>query len=353
MTHPPHSNGAGRSVQEKSGRSWKSLEITEICPCSRSSFRDRQPRPHEFALAKLRTREQNDLGLPSQLAEGSVLRFEDSVAMRKAPFIALVLVSLCVKPASALDIKNIRATYGQEGSVRTDNKLMLGDILILSFDIEDLKMEPHSGIVRYTNRLELLDSSGKVIYTRNSNNQRVLCLGKARVADRAQVILGTDQAPGKYSLRLTVIDVATRDAKGNSVSKSFTYPFQTVAPTFGLIHVNAPSVSTTIKDYQATCTLVGAALDKSKMIGVEIRTRLLDEKGQPTLTKPFVLNFPADLPPGFKVTKDSQIPLPFPLSLNRPGRFTVEIEAEDLVGKRTAKVSFPIIVLEPSAVVAP
>ncbi|HYT91441.1 MAG TPA: hypothetical protein VEL76_22195 [Gemmataceae bacterium] len=273
--------------------------------------------------------------------------------MRKIAFVALALLGWCATPASALEITNRRATYGPDGSARADNKLMLGDVLVLAFDIEDLKMEPHSGIVRYTNRLELLDSTGKVIFTRDTPNQRVLCLGKSRVAERAQVVVGTDQAPGKYTLRLTVSDVATKTAKGNAESKSFTYDFQAVPPGFGLIHVNAPSVATTTKEYTGTCSLVGMALDSKKMINVEIRTRILDEKGKPTLTKPFVLNFPEMLPPGFNVTKDTQIPLPFPLSLNRPGRFTIEIEAEDAVGKRTAKVSFPIVVLEPSAVGAP
>ena len=44
------------------------------------------------------------------------------------------------------------------------------------------------------------------------------------------------------------------------------------------------------------------------------------------------------------------LPLPFPLILNRPGMYTVEVEAVDLISKKTAKVSFPLKVLETSAV---
>ena len=39
------------------------------------------------------------------------------------------------------------------------------------------------------------------------------------------------------------------------------------------------------------------------------------------------------------------VPMTFPLTLNRPGKFTVELTATDAVGNQTAKLTFPIKVL--------
>ena len=40
------------------------------------------------------------------------------------------------------------------------------------------------------------------------------------------------------------------------------------------------------------------------------------------------------------------VPMSFPVTLNRAGKFTVELTATDAVGNRTAKLSFPIKVLD-------
>jgi hypothetical protein len=44
--------------------------------------------------------------------------------------------------------------------------------------------------------------------------------------------------------------------------------------------------------------------------------------------------------------KALSLPVQFLLGLNRPGKFTIEIKATDLVSKKEAKESFPITVLE-------
>jgi hypothetical protein len=38
------------------------------------------------------------------------------------------------------------------------------------------------------------------------------------------------------------------------------------------------------------------------------------------------------------------VPMQFMLSLNRPGKFTVELTATDQVAKKTTKLSFPLTV---------
>jgi hypothetical protein len=270
--------------------------------------------------------------------------------MRKVPFIVLALLGLCAAPARALEIKNVRSVYGPAGSVRPNSKLIQGDILFLSFDIEGAKIEATSGLVRYKNVLEVLDGSGKSIFKRATDNQRVLYLGGTSFPERAQVATGIDQAPGKYTAKLTVIDVASKDPKGDFASKSFTYEFELLPTTLGLIQVNAPSVGVVNQEYIADMLLVGMARDDKMLPSVEIRTRIFDEKGKPTMAKPLVLSLPAELPKDFDIKKATILRIPVPLFLNRAGRFTVEIVAEDAIGKKSAKVTFPLEVIDTGAV---
>jgi hypothetical protein len=276
--------------------------------------------------------------------------------MRKAFVIALVLLGLSAAPAAALEIKNVTRTFGAMGGAQPDNKVLPLDVLSLAYQIEKLTMEADTGFVAYIVKLEVSDSKNKVIFKRETPQRQHLALGKAQVAERAQVVIGAQQPPGKYSLRVTVTDQGGK-AKGGD-SKFFTYDFQVLPPDFGLIHAVLPAVAWTAQEISAYCQLVGMARNsKTKIPDVELRMRVFDEAGKPTLPKPFVSQLQKILPnpkdaPEFDITKEKVIPLPFPLALTRPGRFTIEIEAYDRIAKKTARVRFPLQVLEPSAIQA-
>jgi hypothetical protein len=273
--------------------------------------------------------------------------------MTRAVVVALVFLGLGAGPAAAVNIKNVRSTYGPYGGVRPGNKLMQGDALWLAYQIEDLTMEPETGLVKYTVTLEVLDSTGKQILKRPTPNQRHLTLGKGELSDRAQVVIGSDYGPGKYSVRLTVTDTNIKGKeKGGGPSKTVKYDLQLIKEDFGLIQAICPSIAATIQDFEANCVLTGMARDAKQIPKVEVRMTIRDEKGKATLPKPFITNIPADLP-GIDFKKEKIIRMPFPIVVNRVGRYTVEIEAFDLISKKSAKVAFPLLVLETSAVGAP
>jgi hypothetical protein len=270
--------------------------------------------------------------------------------MRRAFVIALALLGLWAGPAAALDVKNVRSTYGPYGGVRPGNKFLPGDILWLAFELEDLTMEAETGLVKYDVKLEVLDSKPSVIFSRTTPNQRYLALGKARLSDRAQVVIGVEQAPGKYSVRLTITDKGGKDNKKGGPSKTFSHDFEIRKADFGLIHALSPSVAATNQDFECHCALTGMARDAKKLPKVELRLSIVDENGKLTLPKPFISNIPDDLPKDFDVTKEKLIRLPFPIFLNRTGRFTIQIEAIDKISMKKASVSFPLQVLETSAI---
>src|SRR5262249_1025221 len=76
-----------------------------------------------------------------------------------------------------------------------------------------------------------------------------------------------------------------------------------------------------------------------KQPNVVFEMRVLDETGRPTLAKPVSYTINNDLPAG-----GSPLPMAFPLSLNRPGKFTIELQATDRNSGKKAKLSFPITV---------
>jgi hypothetical protein len=67
--------------------------------------------------------------------------------------------------------------------------------------------------------------------------------------------------------------------------------------------------------------------------------RVLDESDKPTLPKPVTNTVNKDVPANL-----SGVPMAFPLSLNRAGKFTVELQATDQISGKKAKTSFPITV---------
>jgi len=281
--------------------------------------------------------------------------------MRKACLLALVVLGLSSGPAAALEITKVRSVYGPFGGARPVNKFLPGDMIFLAYQIDGLTMEADTGYVKYDIKIEVIDSSDKVIFKRENNpTQLHLHLGGARVSERAQVALGVEQAPGKYSLRVTVTDLGAGKEKAPP-AKSFTYDFEVLKRDFALVAPSLPSVVTTLgfqgqRDLTAGCVLVGMARNAKKIPDVELRMRIFDDKGKPTLPKPFVADLlkilpdAKDLPPDFDITKQEAIFLPFPVVIHRAGDFTVEIEAYDRIAKKTAKVTFPLKVLEPGEV---
>src|SRR5262249_12741656 len=83
---------------------------------------------------------------------------------------------------------------------------------------------------------------------------------------------------------------------------------------------------------------------KRKQPDVAVEMRVLDEDGKPTGADPFEGGVRD------KVGQDVLgITMSFTLDLNRPGKFTVLLNATDRVSKKTSKLSLPITVIEQKA----
>lgn len=257
--------------------------------------------------------------------------------------IALLSV-LSVTPAQKdLSLTHVRSTLGLLGPQRSSDTVSPGDILFICFDIEGIAVDDR-GMVRYSTVLEVSDSSGKVLFKRTpQQSEAKMSLGGNRVPAYAQISVGLDTPPGEYGCKITVKDLLS--GKTTSLTRSA----KVIAKDFALVRT---AVSVDLDGEYPVVSLgcgqgiwvhsnaVGFARDRdSKQPHVAFTLRVLDERGQPVFDKPMTNTVKKDVP-----EKAPAVPMAFSLSLNRPGKFTVELLAQDELSGKKAKTSFPITV---------
>jgi hypothetical protein len=239
-----------------------------------------------------------------------------------------------------VDIKNIRKCYGPLGAKRDDNKCLPGEIFFMSYDIENLALDK-SGKASITTTFEFIDPAGVVIFKKDTPKDVVPQLGGARIPGDVHVILGPKQAPGKYTIRVTVHDKVANQAK------AFEQAIDVLQPTFGFVGgmSKAIGLSGDPSGHVTSFGLVNLTLDAKQQPNATVKIRILDEAGK-DVTPATELVMPRDMPEDTDLQKGNFVPITFPIFLNRPGRFTIEVDANDKNGKKSAKLSIPLTVLD-------
>jgi len=254
---------------------------------------------------------------------------------------ALALIGLIAGAGSALELKNVRPSFGPLGATRVDLKCLPGDVLFINYEIDGLTFDDKSGKANYVTILELIDNNNKVAFSKNTNNEVLSHLGGNRMPGDLHVIMGGKQPPGKYHVRLTVQDKLAKE------SKSFVYPFELVPEKFGMVGVTAQAVGFPGQHYMAGYALVNMKLDdKGLPINVEVTHRILDKGGSAAVARPVTYSFPRDLPDDVDLKKANFHLMQFPVYLNRPGQFQVEIIAVDKAANKKVELRYPLTVLD-------
>lgn len=259
----------------------------------------------------------------------------------------LGLLALSLAPAQGgdLELTNIRSTYGFLGPVRPEQGLLPGDVLFVTFDIDNVQTDK-SGKILYSLGMEVLDGKGKTQYKQEPRDlEGTNSLGGRHLPAFANVELGLDQPPGPYTLKVTVTDRAAKK------TKSFERTFQVLPKSFGLVRLGIsadpqgqfpiPPIGSTGQPVWLHYTAVGferssAKKDPNMTFGMQI----VDDNGQPVLSEPVkgdVKELPAHL---------TFCPMDYQLVLNRPGKFTIRLKATDENSKKSSEVTLPITVLE-------
>jgi hypothetical protein len=258
--------------------------------------------------------------------------------------LAVVLSLVGAEAAQAggkLRLVNVRPTYGVNGPVRPDNKYLPGDKIDLSFDIDNVTIDPKTGQAKWEILMEVFDEKKpKSIFSSKNPNEMVAALGGRRLPAFCYVSMGLDSSPGKYSLRVTVTDQV------NKATATVDHKFVVLDKGFGIVSVTAEPVGFPGRTSGVRFEVVGMKRDSKEMFDVKVAMRIFDEQGKPTLQDPLGGEFPKDLPEKVDPTKLNVLPVIFPIELTRSGRFRVELEALDGKSKKKSTVSYSLNVMD-------
>jgi hypothetical protein len=260
-------------------------------------------------------------------------------------FALAVALSLPAAEAGELRLENVRPTHCVQGPARTADKALPGDSYVLSFDIVGITID-EAGKARYSVGVDVSDADGKLLFKQEAKEQDAqTSLGGDRLPAYAQLNVGLEAKPGEYNLKVTVTDLATKK------TATLTRKAQVLPKDFGLVRLTTsadpdgryPNSTPGSGDWLwVQCGVVGFARGDNKQPDVTLTMRVLDDKGNATTAKPVTVQVNKDVPETVP-----SLPLRQLLSLNRPGKFTVELTATDKVGNKTATLSFPLTVASP------
>ena len=267
----------------------------------------------------------------------------------------IALAMLAGTPAQPADLKlnNVRMTVGELGPPREGNKLLPGDVLFIAYDIDGISIDGE-GTAKYMMAMDVTNlTSGKSILKQDPRElQDFAPLRGNKIPARAYITVGLDELPGLYNCKLSVTDPKTK------VTATLNVKFEVLKKDFGVVAVYTShdpkgelSAPTTGQVGQTLFVQFSVASfersPKTKQPDVEIEFQTFDEKGNALLVNP------ENKPTPRKHIQDAQSALPvkdtdgaftlqFPLFLNRPGKFVVEIKATDRVSKKTFTYKLPV-----------
>ena len=245
--------------------------------------------------------------------------------------------------ADSLTLTKPRMTNGVLGPARPDNKILPGDSMVLAFTIDGLKAEPN-GKVRYSTGIEVDTATGRSVLRQPAKpHETINTLGGQQVPAVVQLDFGLDQAPGEYKVKVVVTDLATNK------TQQFVEPIQLLPRGFGLVRLTisadadgrVPAAGLMAGEaIWINASVLGFSRDPAKrQPHILMEMRVLDGAGKPTLAEPIRGTVEKDISP-----TALHVPIQFQASLNRPGKFTVELKATDKVTGKSDTRSFPIVV---------
>lgn len=272
--------------------------------------------------------------------------------MLTALAMAAVLGGTPAQPAE-LKLTSVRTTAGELGPVREVSKLLPGDIMFIAFDIEGLTIDAE-GVAQYSMMMEVTNAAGARVLPPPSEKLEPRALSEFvplrgnKIPARAYVTAGLDQPAGMYNCKIVVADLKTK------ASGTLNMKFEIAKKDFGIVAVytshdpkgelSAPTTGLVGQTVYIQFSVATFERDpKTKQPDVELEFQLYDEKGTATLPTP--RKHIQDVKSAQQVKEDAgAFSLQFPLFMNRPGKFTVEMKATDRVSKKTSTYKLPFTV---------
>jgi hypothetical protein len=248
---------------------------------------------------------------------------------------------------SKLSVANQRLTYGHLGPARETNQFLPGDVIHLMYEVQGMTFDA-KGKSTYSIGLALLDPKGADLLKqapKTASTQNYL--GGNSVPCAAHLRVPLETAAGEYVVKVTVTDNATKQ------SVVVEQKLKILPKAFGLVQVGTSAdregtlawspVGVVGDSIFLNYSAVGFARDKAKkQPSIKVTMRVLDDKGQVVKGAEMTGEVSSDVPADVDL-----VPMQFGITLNRVGRFTLQLTATDALSGQTAKVDFPVRVLAP------
>ena len=251
---------------------------------------------------------------------------------------ALALTSVLTVSPAQIDLKNVRTTYGVLGQDRKEDKILPGDILVVAFDIEGLKVK-EDGRVLYAMGMELTKKGkDKPEFKRDPQDlEAVNSLGGTKLPAFAFFVTSPDTAPGEYTAKVVVKDRQSKESE-----KVLERSFEVLPAKLGFVRTRftsstgepvSPLALVPGQRVFVHYTLVGFELGKDKLPHITIEMQVLDESGKPTVEK----FYKGDLKSDVSKTPGEMNFVPVQLDINRSGKFKILLKATCNISKKTTE----------------
>lgn len=258
-----------------------------------------------------------------------------------------LLLSLSYLPAQEgkLEIVNPRSTYGHLGAPRPRAGVQGGDVFHFAFDVKGMSQD-ENGRVRYSLHMQVRDEKKQVVFNLGPRNATAInFLGGDTVPCAAHLEVPLDAAAGVHHLHVEIVDLASGrkavfESQGNILPDDFgLVRVGTFADAEGRIPMSP--IGVVGETLNVNFSAVNFVRDKkSKQPDVSVSMRVLDDQGK-QVSPPLTGRANQDIPDDFQI-----IPMQFGVTLNRVGRFTIEVNAKDEHSGKTTQVTLPIQVFE-------
>ncbi len=249
------------------------------------------------------------------------------------------LLALIPEQSGKISIENARLLHGVPGLPRTSNKFVRGDAFVMAFDVVGIEGDPEGKVV-YSLITEV-SINGRLEYKHESKDIVGFdSLGGNSLPGFTQLNIGDEQPEGKYTVKVTA-----KDKKSNSTAV-ITKEFELVKPGLDIVLVRTTAdrdstvptaIFATGESLWLSLSVAGFSRDSSKLPKLKLTMEIFDSNGKPTVKKPPVAEISKDVP-----VENRLVPIQFHASLNRQGKFTIKIKAEDQISGRTSSFELPI-----------
>jgi hypothetical protein len=256
---------------------------------------------------------------------------------------SLFVVTLLGGQAAGPEIVNPRATFGHLGAPRPQTGMLPGDVAHFSFEIKNLKADG-KGRVSYSIAIVITDEKGKVFFEQKPYNSfATMFFGGDVLPAAARVDVPLGAQPGVMNWKITVVDRATKkSASLKGQGKVLPADFGLVqVGTFADVETKAPisPIGVVGSQLHVGFGVVGFERGKDTQPNIKVTLSIRDDKGQLT-TPPLTGAVQKEIPADVRV-----VPMNFGLTLDRAGRFMIELSAHDEISGKTSTVHFPVRIL--------